>query len=112
MYRRMLGAAFAFAACLSVPALAADPSDVVTVVAPAPGTTTPTPAATDPNDTIVCRNIPPPLGTRIGGRRECATRREWQAQEDSARTMMHDAQNKPWINPGSGKDNLPPMGGH
>src|SRR5262249_35650942 len=116
MKLKLFGAVLITAVSLSAPAFAADPSDVVVVTAApdttAPTTGAPTPAATDADNQIICRNIPPPLRTRIGGRRECATRHAWEAQEPLARDMVHDAKNKPWINPGSGKDNLPPMGGH
>lgn len=115
MNLKMFGAAFFAAVFLGAPAIAADGSDVTVVAAvpttTAPVTVAPTPAASDPADTIICRNIPPPLGTRIGGRRECATRREWQFQEDMARGMVHDAQIKPAMNPGSGFENLPQIPG-
>ena len=42
----------------------------------------PAPAATDPAkaadlDKMVCRQMAPATGTRIGARRECRTQREW-----------------------------------
>lgn len=42
--------------------------------APAPAA----PAATQSDlDKMVCRNLPPPTGSRLGTRRECRTQREW-----------------------------------
>lgn len=36
---------------------------------------------------IVCRHLPPPTGTRIGGRRVCKTAREWdQLRADNQKT--------------------------
>jgi hypothetical protein len=83
----------------------------------ADGTSPPTAngaTAPDPNFQIVCKDQPPPLGTRIGGGRVCKTRIEWAAQEGAARTMFHDAQDQASINPGSGRESLPggPTGRH
>jgi len=45
--------------------------------APAP-VATPAPAANNADlDKMVCRNMAPATGTRIGARRECRTQREW-----------------------------------
>lgn len=38
----------------------------------------------DPNETI-CRSEPPPSGTRLGKRRMCATRAQWDEMARSAR---------------------------
>jgi hypothetical protein len=65
------------AGVLAMTAAAADPV--------APGTTSATPAAApaqppvasdDPNR-MVCRTLEAKTGSRIGGRRECRTQREW-----------------------------------
>jgi hypothetical protein len=54
----------------------------------------PTAAATSDSsgvnlDEVVCKNSPPPLGSRLGGGRECHTQREWnQRQQDSQRALM------------------------
>lgn len=32
---------------------------------------------------VVCRNEPPPTGTRTGGKRICKTNREWRDDEDA-----------------------------
>lgn len=34
-------------------------------------------------DEVMCKNEPPPSGTRIGGARVCKTNREWRDQEDA-----------------------------
>jgi hypothetical protein len=36
-------------------------------------------------DEIVCKNSPPPLGSRLGGGRECHSQREWNR-------MQHDSE--------------------
>lgn len=38
------------------------------------------PSADDP-DEIICRETPPPTGTRLGGGRECHTKREWDQRQ-------------------------------
>lgn len=40
--------------------------------------------AKDPNE-VICRSEPPPSGTRLGKRRICATRVEWDEMARSAR---------------------------
>ncbi|MGA9796371.1 MAG: hypothetical protein WBQ17_12655 [Rhizomicrobium sp.] len=41
-------------------------------------------APNDPSlNEVVCKNEPPPTGTRIGGERVCKTNREWLADEDA-----------------------------
>ncbi|HEY0300594.1 MAG TPA: hypothetical protein VGC36_04650 [Rhizomicrobium sp.] len=47
-----------------------------------PASTTPAPAdaVSDPSK-IVCKTLPPLTGSRIGNRRICQSRGEWEAQE-------------------------------
>lgn len=50
------------------------------------------PAQTDSSQ-IVCRQMDPPTGTRLGGRRVCKTEGEWerdrqQAQDDLSKTQI------------------------
>jgi hypothetical protein len=49
----------------------------------------------DPKDTIVCKNLPPPTGSMIGGRRVCATQAQWESQarttEDEVQTAVHES---------------------
>jgi len=69
-------------------------------------TTTPNAASTTPDsdpDKIVCKQMPPPTGSRIGSRRECHTQAEWDQmarndQEALARSQAMGYQQ----NPGSG----------
>lgn len=49
-----------------------------------PADAAPTLASNDP-DEVICRYEPPPTGSRLGKRRICATRSEWDALADSAR---------------------------
>ena len=47
-------------------------------------------------DQVVCRSMPPPVGTRIGGERICKTQRGWIAYEDKLnrlRVLQIDTQN-------------------
>jgi hypothetical protein len=47
-------------------------------------------------DEIICKNMPPPTGTRIGNQRVCKTQRQWQAYQDAlnrARILQLDSQN-------------------
>ncbi|HEX2593037.1 MAG TPA: hypothetical protein VHL34_16170 [Rhizomicrobium sp.] len=64
-----------------------------------------TPAAPDPKDQIICKEEPPPTGRRIGGRKICGTKREWDlvatsAQDTTRRIQMSNAGNHP--PPGNG----------
>ena len=45
--------------------------------ATAPAAATPAPAASSDADKMVCRNMAPATGSRLGARRECRTQREW-----------------------------------
>jgi hypothetical protein len=57
---------------------------------PAGTTTAPAATSTTNPDEIVCRNSPPPTGSRLGGGRECHTQREWdqRAKDAQQATMM------------------------
>lgn len=61
----------------------------VTVTARAPAAETK--PASDP-DEIVCLVTPPRTGSRIGGSRECHTRRDWDRQRKDSQTMLSDIQ--------------------
>jgi hypothetical protein len=60
----------------------------------APTATAPATTVTDDNsgvnlDEVVCKNSPPPTGSRLGGGRECHTQREWnQRQQDAQRALV------------------------
>ena len=51
------------------------------------------PPAEDP-DQIICKTSPPPTGTRLGGGRECHTKREWDDQQKLNQQALQDAQTK------------------
>jgi cytochrome c5 len=84
-------AALAFSSIiLLAPALAAA-QDAAAPAAP------PAPAASDTSasnlNEVVCKNSPPPLGSRLGGGRECHTQREWnQRQQDSQNALLRSQQ--------------------
>jgi hypothetical protein len=47
----------------------------------------------DDPDQIVCKETPPPTGTRLGAMRECHTKRDWdQRQKDSQSAAAHAEQ--------------------
>jgi hypothetical protein len=52
--------------------------------------------ATNPNsgDELICRKVPPQAGTRLGGTRECHTRREWEQRRHDDRQMTEDSQRR------------------
>ena len=58
--------------------------ETVTITATAPRPTT---AASDP-DEVVCQMSPPRTGSRIGGARECHTRRDWERYRRESRSMV------------------------
>jgi hypothetical protein len=45
-------------------------------------------------DEIVCRMMPPPIGTRLGAGRVCATRLAWDARHKRDRELLEDAQGR------------------
>jgi hypothetical protein len=93
---RIIAAVAFSAAVLIAPALAvaqegaaaAAPAATASPAAPA------APAAADSNgvnlDEVVCKQTPPPTGSRLGGGRECHTVRQWnQMQLDSQSSLSH-----------------------
>ena len=43
---------------------------------------------------IVCRRMPPPVGSRIGGRRICATEAQWSRYEDESQNLLNEVFNR------------------
>jgi hypothetical protein len=81
-------------------------ADPAASTAPAATTTTANPSDTasagapqsDWND-IICKTLAPATGTRLGGRRECQTKHEWDMQQQEA---QHELElNQQHSNPGS-----------
>lgn len=66
----------------------------LSAVATAQQANTPTASApADDPDQIICKSTPPPTGTRLGGGRECHTKKEWdQRQKDAEDAVMHGQQ--------------------
>ncbi len=56
-------------------------------------------------DTVVCKNFPPPTGSRIGGRRICHTEREWEQLQFEAQQALKRFQ-------GAGAVSTPNAGGN
>jgi hypothetical protein len=46
----------------------------------------------DDPDQIICKVTPPPTGTRLGGGRECHTKREWDQQKKDSQDATSHAQ--------------------
>jgi hypothetical protein len=99
-------AALAMLACWS--AAAADQTQTtttstttgVTTSTNEPATTPAVPIAGDPKDRMICKNEPPPTGSRVGGRRICATQREWDQMAANAQKLLRDQQLAPVVNRG------------
>lgn len=52
---------------------------------------------------VVCRKLPPPLGSRLGGRTVCMTQREWDEQRSGAQRELERMQRIPSARgPGAG----------
>ena len=45
-------------------------------------------------DQVVCKRFPPPVGSRLGARKVCATKREWAIQEMDQDTAMDNVQTR------------------
>jgi hypothetical protein len=87
-----------FAFLLVVAALAAAPAFAEDAAAPA---TTAVPAAqgdgsatTSDLDKVVCKKMPPPIGSRIGAHTVCQTQQQWQAQMRDSQDFIRDQQQK------------------
>lgn len=48
----------------------------------------------DPDSEVICKMMPPAAGSRLGRRRECHTKREWDARRNDDRTMTEESQMK------------------
>ena len=67
--------------------------ETVTITAKAPQVAPATAAsATSDPDAIVCLMIPPRTGSRIGGSRECHTRRDWDRNRKESETILSGMQ--------------------
>jgi hypothetical protein len=89
----MIAAAALATAAFFVPALAVA-QEGAAAAAPAATASPAAPAATDSNGVnlheVVCKQTPPPTGSRLGGGRECHTARQWnQMQLDSQNSLSH-----------------------
>ena len=64
-------------------------------VAPAEGTEAPAEAASDkdPNE-VICKKLAAETGTRLGKRKECRTRREWDSIEAEAKENLEKSQSR------------------
>jgi hypothetical protein len=58
-----------------------------------PGATAAAAPTEDPNE-IICKNAPPPTGSRLGGGRECHTRYEWDQRTKAAQQNMFEQQQR------------------
>jgi len=47
-----------------------------------------TAAAQQDKDPMVCRKLPPPTGTRLGGRTVCLTQKQWDQQEKDSQEAL------------------------
>lgn len=47
---------------------------------------------TPPGDQIVCKTLPPPTGSLIGGRHICKTEKQWKAQQKQSQDAIRQGQ--------------------
>jgi hypothetical protein len=43
---------------------------------------------------VICKMVPPPIGSRLGGGKVCATRRAWEERRKRDRELTEDAQGR------------------
>ena len=77
----------------------ADPSPATTTTAANPSDTAS--AGTNPSNwnEMICKTMAPATGTRLGARRECQTRHEWDMQQQEAQRELE--KNQQTSNPGN-----------
>ncbi|MBS0471917.1 MAG: hypothetical protein JSR60_12645 [Proteobacteria bacterium] len=77
------GMSLAVAQAQAVPETTPPSTTAAPAAAPTDTAVAPSPTAADP-DKIICRDLPPPTGSRLGGRRICAPKSAWdqRARED------------------------------
>ena len=51
-------------------------------------------------DAIVCKNMPPKVGSRLGGGRECHTQREWDRVEKESQDLTRRQEQTGYTGPG------------
>ncbi|MDE1940312.1 MAG: hypothetical protein KGI68_14925 [Alphaproteobacteria bacterium] len=54
----------------------------------APATRTAAQDQTSALDQVVCKRLPPPTGTRLGGKTVCQTRKQWLELEQNSQDML------------------------
>ena len=67
-----------------------------------PAATTAVTPETDDKDKLICKRFPPPVGTRLRGRKICATAQEWKIQEEARETAMDRLQGRTGYEEGKG----------
>lgn len=50
--------------------------------------------AINSSNRVICRRMPPPPGTRIGGRNICATEAQWERYQRETRDVLDEAFNR------------------
>ncbi|MGB7404832.1 MAG: hypothetical protein WA906_04020 [Pacificimonas sp.] len=48
----------------------------------------------DPDERTICKREPPPIGSRVGGRKICKTESEWQRLAEAHQNDIRDYQDK------------------
>jgi len=51
-------------------------------------------AAVKPEDEVICRTYPPPVGSLLGARRICHTEREWKAITQDSQDAVSDLETR------------------
>jgi cytochrome c5 len=82
---RIFAAAALLSAVILTPVLAAAQA---TSTATAPAAPAMSGSSSVNLDEVVCKNSPPPTGSRLGGGRECHTQREWDQRQKEAQDAL------------------------
>jgi hypothetical protein len=72
------------------------PAAAPTAAAPAASAITGAPQDGDPNQ-IICRTMAPATGTRLGARRICQTKRQWDDIANQAQQQLMKMQSVPYV---------------
>lgn len=95
----MLKSTFIAVAALGLLGTSAFAQDAPVAATPQTAPATQTMPAGDPNE-VICKTMEPATGTRIGARRICQTKREWDDIANQSRRMLDKMESQPYRGPG------------
>lgn len=85
---REIGIATATAALLFIPLSTASADDDKGVIASEDS------AAADNDETIRCKRVPPPVGSRLGSKKVCKTNAAWRLEREAAAEAARETQDR------------------